>query len=73
VFYEKLWLFLSVALLGLATTAFINANVDMTLDRETTVDSLGACQGISYQKGRVFLYGDREIGMIREFKLQMTV
>jgi len=41
----------------------------MTLDRSITVDSLGACQGISYQHGRIFLYGDREVGMIREFKL----
>ncbi|RWY54099.1 hypothetical protein [Mucilaginibacter gilvus] len=34
-----------------------------------TIDSLGACQGISYQNGRIFLYGDREVGMIREFKM----
>lgn len=54
----------------LAATAFVNVEVDMTLDRETTIDSLGACQGISYQKGRVFLYGDREIGMIREYRMQ---
>jgi hypothetical protein len=49
--------------------AFKSAEVTMTLKRETSVDSLGACQGISYQKGRIFLYGDREVGMIREFKL----
>lgn len=41
----------------------------MLLNRETTIDSLGACQGISYQNGRIFLYGDREEGMIREYKL----
>ncbi|MCM5529062.1 hypothetical protein [Parasegetibacter sp. NRK P23] len=34
-----------------------------------SVDSLGACQGISIQGNRVFLYGDREIGMIREFRV----
>jgi len=34
-----------------------------------TVDSLGACQGISFQQGRFFLYGDREVGMIREYKM----
>jgi len=28
---------------------------------------LGACQGISYQNGKAFLYGDREVGMIRQF------
>ncbi|MET1057901.1 MAG: hypothetical protein ABWY16_21480 [Pedobacter sp.] len=52
---------------------FLSANVPdhlmMSLTRPTTVDSLGACQGVSYQKGRVFLYGDREIGVIREYTL----
>lgn len=41
----------------------------LKISREITVDSLGACQGISYQNGKIFLYGDREVGMIREFKL----
>lgn len=41
----------------------------MQLNRSITIDSLGACQGISYQNGRIFLYGDREAGMIREFKM----
>jgi len=40
----------------------------MDIVQAYTVDSLGACQGISYQQGRIFLYGDRETGMIREFK-----
>ena len=43
---------------------------DMKIEKEYTVDSLGACQGISYQRGRIFLYGDREVGMIREYKMQ---
>jgi len=34
-----------------------------------TVDFLGACQGISWQNGKAYLYGDREVGMIREFDL----
>lgn len=50
-------------------TAFTFQNVDMILKRSITVDSLGACQGISYQQGRIFLYGDREVGMIREYKM----
>jgi hypothetical protein len=49
--------------------AFKIAGADMVLERSATVDSLGACQGISYQKGRIFLYGDREVGMVREFKM----
>jgi hypothetical protein len=67
---RKISLILSFALIALITTAFLKKEINMTLDREITVDSLGACQGISYQNGRVFLYGDREVGMIREYKLQ---
>lgn len=44
-------------------------DVSMQVNSSYSVDSLGACQGVSYQKGRVFLYGDREIGMIREYKI----
>ena len=32
-----------------------------------TVGALGACQGASYQRGRVYLYGDREVGVIRAY------
>jgi hypothetical protein len=42
----------------------------MTLDHPYTVDSLGACQGISYQDGKFFLYGDREVGVIRAYAMQ---
>ncbi|OQP44522.1 hypothetical protein A4H97_09105 [Niastella yeongjuensis] len=45
------------------------ANINMQIEQARTVDSLGACQGASFQKGRLFLYGDREVGMIREFKM----
>ncbi|HEY0245656.1 MAG TPA: hypothetical protein VGC01_08845, partial [Mucilaginibacter sp.] len=62
--------FIAIASLGVVgLLAFVRANVDTKLIRATTIDSLGACQGISYQSGRIFLYGDREVGMIREFKL----
>jgi hypothetical protein len=43
---------------------------DMKVEQSYSIDSLGACQGISYQKGRIFLYGDRETGMIREYRIQ---
>lgn len=43
-------------------------NISMQLYHSFTADSLGACQGASYQNGRLFLYGDREVGMIREYK-----
>jgi hypothetical protein len=43
--------------------------INMQISRAMSIDSLGACQGISWQKGRLFLYGDREVGVIREYKL----
>lgn len=43
--------------------------VSMEISQAMSIDSLGACQGISWQKGRLFLYGDREVGVIREYKL----
>jgi hypothetical protein len=52
-----------------AITAF-KADVGMSIQLSQSVDSLGACQGVSYQNGRIFLYGDREIGIIREYKMQ---
>lgn len=44
-------------------------DVAMQISHEYSVDSLGACQGVSWQSGRLFLYGDREVGMIREYKI----
>lgn len=49
---------------------FLNSGINMEIANSYSIDSLGACQGVSYQKGRVFLYGDREVGMIREYKAQ---
>jgi hypothetical protein len=60
---------LAIWVVAASFLAFKATTVDMSLERSITVDSLGACQGISYQNGRIFLYGDREVGMIREFKL----
>jgi len=48
-------------------TFFFNSDVNMHIRHAVTIDSLGACQGISIQKGKAFLYGDREAGMIRQF------
>lgn len=65
---QKLTLTILAAALGIGS--LVTSTVDQQLTRAITVDSLGACQGISYQKGRIFLYGDREVGMIREFKME---
>jgi len=51
---------------GLLSLLF-TGDVNMNLVKETTIDSLGACQGVSIQHGKALLYGDREVGMIRQF------
>lgn len=51
----------------LFTAFFFAPDIRMELKKTATIDSLGACQGISYQQGKAFLYGDREVGMIRRF------
>ncbi|MEO6546669.1 MAG: hypothetical protein ABIN94_01670, partial [Ferruginibacter sp.] len=40
-----------------------------TITHSYSIDSLGACQGVSKQGDNIFLYGDRETGMIRRYKL----
>ncbi|WP_406825478.1 hypothetical protein [Pedobacter sp. KACC 23697] len=40
------------------------------ITKTVTIDSLGACQGISRQNGCYFLYGDREVGVMREYQLR---
>ncbi|MGF7073592.1 hypothetical protein [Mucilaginibacter sp. 3215] len=65
---QKLTLTMVAAVLGIGSIT--TGTIDHKLNRAITIDSLGACQGISYQNGRIFLYGDREVGMIREFKLE---
>ena len=60
---------LALAIITFCVSAFVAAPPDVELKNSITVDSLGACQGISYQHGRIFLYGDREVGMIREYKM----
>ena len=62
---------LSIALLGVIGCGLVSTvSPTVTLVRSITVDSLGACQGSSYLNGRVYLYGDREVGMIREYQLR---
>jgi len=54
--------------LSAAPVALYEGKPDMSLSHSFTIDSLGACQGISWQHGKAYLYGDREVGMIREFE-----
>jgi hypothetical protein len=63
-------LLLLLAGLCAAPAAFEPGKPEMQLSHSFTVDSLGACQGISWLGGKAYLYGDREVGMIREFDWQ---
>lgn len=58
---------LCLVLLLVLITSF-TTEVSMKIEHSFNIDSLGACQGVSYQNESVFLYGDREVGMIREYK-----
>src|SRR5260221_1213900 len=64
---RPLFYFLLAGLSG-GLTSFDPEKPDMHLSKPFTVDSLGACQGISWLHGKAYLYGDREVGMIREFE-----
>jgi hypothetical protein len=54
---------------ALVSLGFLSTDVNMKINTAYTVDSLGACQGVSYQQGKIFLYGDREVGVIREYAI----
>jgi len=59
-----------ILLSGILMVSLLSAwEINMKIKKIQTIDSLGACQGISIQNGKYFLYGDREVGMIREFSL----
>lgn len=40
---------------------------DLKRVKTFTLDSLGACQGVLVRDNSVFLYGDREVGVLREY------
>lgn len=63
---KQFWLLLIPA--ALLSFSFLQLQKGMEITQSQSTDSLGACQGVSYQNGRIFLYGDREIGVIREYK-----
>lgn len=58
---------LIVISLLLLAARLVPGEPDLSLGPALTVDSLGACQGAAFIEGKVYLYGDREIGMIREY------
>ncbi len=66
--YMNLPILALFSMVGLA--CLLPAEPTLTQLSITTVDSLGACQGVSVQDGRVYLYGDREVGVIRPYTRQ---
>ena len=67
---KKQYLIFLPALAVIATCWAFSTDISMNIRQSFKLDSLGACQGISYQQGRIFLYGDREVGVIREYAKQ---
>jgi hypothetical protein len=61
---------LGLSLLSIILLSFFGSEFTMKINTAYSVDSLGTCQGISYQRGKLFLYGDREVGVIREYKMK---
>lgn len=57
----------TVLLAGLLLIAMRSEQPAMTFRTPFTADSLGACQGAAFINGHVYLYGDREVGMIRRY------
>lgn len=55
-----------------ALLSVVAGTIRLTLTHSATVDSLGACQGASFQDGNVYLYGDREVGIIRSFSARQN-
>ena len=55
-------------LAGITSAFAFPVSVELAITATSTTNALGACQGASYQQGRVYLYGDREVGVIRAYR-----
>ena len=58
---------IAIALIAMSLLSFYSLPIAMNIHRSLSLDSLDACQGAHYQHGKVYLYGDRETGVIREY------
>jgi hypothetical protein len=67
---KKPWMITTLYIIILSATVIKTPEINMNLVKSFTVDSLGACQGISVQNGKIYLYGDREVGVIREYEFK---
>ena len=64
---KRLTLLLLISLV-IPILAFHYIDIQVSIEETVTIDSLGACQGVSYQHDYVYLYGDREVGIIRQYQ-----
>lgn len=61
----------TVVILLVAFGCTLNAQkISISVQKTFTVDSLGACQGVFVNKGKLYLYGDREVGVLRSYKFR---
>jgi len=60
---------ISIAALALTMPHNLEAPVK-AITKSQSVDSLGACQGVTVHGNTIFLYGDREVGVLRQYKMQ---
>ncbi|MEJ1238037.1 hypothetical protein WBG78_07910 [Chryseolinea sp. T2] len=60
-----------IRILSIATfilsSLYVASVKDIQITKSFTLDSLGACQGISLIDGRHYAYGDAETGVVREY------
>ncbi|WP_443939877.1 hypothetical protein [Pedobacter sp. MW01-1-1] len=63
-------LYTAAILTGFVLTTISYKPISGNITKSFTLDSLGACQGLSYQNGKYLLYGDREVGVMREYVLK---
>lgn len=61
----KAYLLIMTCLAGIIS--FLDSTLTLSITSSVTLDSLGACQGVSYQQDNLYLYGDREVGVIRSY------
>jgi hypothetical protein len=59
-----------LSLLGLFSMFWLVPGIRMTVRHTATVEALGAGQGVAYIEQKAYLYGDREVGIIREYRVE---
>ncbi|RYF96296.1 MAG: hypothetical protein EOO00_03070, partial [Chitinophagaceae bacterium] len=66
---KLLFIAIFITAVTLATPGDYKAPVTV-ITRSQSIDSLGACQGVAVHGNTILLYGDREVGVLRQYKMQ---